>query len=82
MRSGAGGAAAVPAMAATSQGTTCGQQLLNNKSVQLVVEGIVAIGNASMYGVLNGALSTLVGVSADPADLTTLRHRVYYPAPM
>jgi hypothetical protein len=34
------------------------------------VEGIVAIGNASMYGVLNGALSTLVGVSADPADDT------------
>ncbi len=53
-----------------AQGTTCGQQMLNNKSVEAIVEGIVAIGNASMYGVLNGALSTMIGVSADPADDT------------
>lgn len=53
-----------------AQGTTCGQQMTNTKGVDAVVEGIVAIGNASMYGVLNGAIPTLVGVSADPADDT------------
>lgn len=51
-----------------AQGTTCGQQMVNNKSVEAIVEGIVAIGNASMYGVLNGAIPVLIGVSADPAD--------------
>ena len=53
-----------------AQGTTCGQQMLNNKNVEVIAQGIVAIGNASMYGVLNGAISTMVGVSADPADDT------------
>jgi hypothetical protein len=36
----------------------------------VIAEGIDAIGNASMYGVLNGSIATLVGVSADPADDT------------
>ena len=53
-----------------AQGTTCGQQMVNNKGVEAIVEGIAAIGNASMYGVLNGAIPTLIGVSADPADNT------------
>ena len=42
-----------------AQGTTCGQQMANNKNIQAIVEGIVAIGNASMYGVLNGSIPTL-----------------------
>jgi branched-chain amino acid transport system substrate-binding protein len=53
-----------------AQGTTCGQQMANSKGVEVVAEGIVAIGNASMYGVLNGSIATMVGVSADPADDT------------
>jgi branched-chain amino acid transport system substrate-binding protein len=53
-----------------AQGTTCGQQMANTKGVQAIVEGLDAIGNASMYGVLNGSIPTLVGVSADPADDT------------
>jgi branched-chain amino acid transport system substrate-binding protein len=53
-----------------AQGTTCGQQMLNTKGVEVITEGIDAIGNASMYSVLNGAISTMVGVSADPADDT------------
>lgn len=53
-----------------AQGTTCGQQMLNTKGVDVIAEGIVAIGNASMYSVLNGSVSTMVGVSADPADDT------------
>jgi branched-chain amino acid transport system substrate-binding protein len=56
--------------AVEAQGTTCGEQMLNNKSVEVIAEGIDAVGNASMYGVLNGAISTLIGVSADPADDT------------
>jgi len=53
-----------------AQGTTCGQQMLNTKGVEVIAEGIDAIGNASMYSVLNGQISTMVGVSADPADDT------------
>ena len=53
-----------------AQGTTCGQQMLNNKGVEVIAEGIDAIGNASMYSVLNGSIPTMVGVSADPADDT------------
>jgi branched-chain amino acid transport system substrate-binding protein len=56
--------------AVEAQGTTCGEQMLNNKGVEVIAEGIDAVGNASMYGVLNGAISTLIGVSADPADDT------------
>ena len=53
-----------------AQGTTCGQQMENTKGVEVIAEGLDAIGNASMYSVLNGSISTLVGVSADPADDT------------
>jgi branched-chain amino acid transport system substrate-binding protein len=53
-----------------AQGTTCGQQMVNTKGVEAIVEGIDAIGNASMYSVLGGSIPTMVGVSADPADDT------------
>ena len=53
-----------------AQGTTCGDQMVNTKGVEAIVEGIDAVGNASMYGVVNGAIPTLVGVSADSADNT------------
>lgn len=53
-----------------AQGTTCGQQLSNTKGIDVIDEGIVALGNASMYGTLNGSIPTIVGVSADPADDT------------
>jgi branched-chain amino acid transport system substrate-binding protein len=56
--------------AVEAQGTTCGEQMLSDKGVEVIAEGIDAVGNASMYGVLNGAISTLIGVSADPADDT------------
>lgn len=53
-----------------AEGTTCGQQMVNTKGVEVIAEGIAAIGNASMYSVLNGSIPTLIGVSADPADDT------------
>lgn len=53
-----------------AQGTTCGDQMVNTKGVEVIAEGIDAVGNASMYGVVNGSIPTLVGVSADPADDT------------
>jgi branched-chain amino acid transport system substrate-binding protein len=56
--------------AVEAQGTTCGEQMLGDKGVEVIAEGIDAVGNASMYGVLNGAIATLIGVSADPADDT------------
>ncbi len=56
--------------AVEAQGTTCGDQMVNTKGVEAIAEGIDAVGNASMYGVVNGSIPTLVGVSADPADDT------------
>jgi branched-chain amino acid transport system substrate-binding protein len=56
--------------AVEAQGTTCGDQMVNTKGVEVIAEGIDAVGNASMYGVVNGAIPTLVGVSANPADDT------------
>ena len=56
--------------AVEAQGTTCGDQMVNTKGVEVIAEGLDAVGNASMYGVLNGTIPTLVGVSADPADDT------------
>ncbi|WP_300609658.1 ABC transporter substrate-binding protein [Trebonia sp.] len=56
--------------AVEAQGTTCGDQMVNTKGVEAIVEGIDAVGNASMYGVVNGTIPTLVGVSADSADNT------------
>jgi branched-chain amino acid transport system substrate-binding protein len=56
--------------AVEAQGTTCGDQMVNTKGVEVIAEGLDAVGNASMYGVVNGAIPTLVGVSADPADDT------------
>jgi branched-chain amino acid transport system substrate-binding protein len=56
--------------AVEAQGTTCGDQMVNTKGIEVIAEGIDAVGNASMYGVVNGAISTMVGVSADPADDT------------
>jgi branched-chain amino acid transport system substrate-binding protein len=56
--------------AVEAQGTTCGDQMVNTKGVEAIVEGIDAVGNASMYGVVNGTIPTLVGVSADAADNT------------
>src|ERR1700749_2397682 len=56
--------------AVEAQGTTCGDQMINTKGIEVIAEGLDAVGNASMYGVVNGAISTLVGVSADPADDT------------
>jgi branched-chain amino acid transport system substrate-binding protein len=56
--------------AVEAQGTTCGDQMVNTKGVEAIAEGLDAVGNASMYGVVNGAIPTLVGVSADPADDT------------
>jgi branched-chain amino acid transport system substrate-binding protein len=56
--------------AVEAQGTTCGDQMVNTKGVEVIAEGLDAVGNASMYGVVNGSIPTLVGVSADPADDT------------
>ena len=56
--------------AVEAQGTTCGDQMVNTKGVEVIAEGLEAVGNASMYGVLNGSIATLTGVSADPADDT------------
>jgi branched-chain amino acid transport system substrate-binding protein len=51
-----------------AEGTTCGQQFLNDKNVLAIADGIETTGNASMYRVIGGAIPVLIGVSANPAD--------------
>ena len=53
-----------------AEGTTCGQQFVNNKNVLLIADGVETTGNASMYSVLAGAIPVLIGVSANPVDDT------------
>jgi hypothetical protein len=55
-----------------AQGTTCGEQFVNNKGVKVIVGGIQPIGNAAMYSVLNG---TIRWSSACPRARPTTRPR-------
>jgi branched-chain amino acid transport system substrate-binding protein len=54
--------------AAEEEGTTCGQQFLANKSVDVIDEGAVAIGVQSLYSTIGGAKPVIVGVATTPID--------------
>ncbi len=54
--------------AAEEEGTTCGQQFLADKSVDVIDEGAVAIGVQSLYSTINGAKPVIVGVAITPVD--------------
>ncbi|MBO0869121.1 MAG: ABC transporter substrate-binding protein, partial [Micromonosporaceae bacterium] len=53
---------------AEEEGTTCGQKLVADKSVSVIAEGGVAIGNQSLYSTIGGAKPVIVGVAATPVD--------------
>ena len=53
---------------AEEEGTTCGQQFLANKSIPLIDEGAVAIGDQSLQSTIGSAKPVIVGVAVTPLD--------------
>ena len=53
---------------AEEEGTTCGQKLGNDKSVQAIVLGGIAIGIQPFYSTIAGRKTVVVGVAATPVD--------------
>ena len=53
---------------AEEEGTTCGQQFLANKSISVIDEGAVAIGDQSLQSTIGSAKPTIVGVAVTPID--------------
>jgi branched-chain amino acid transport system substrate-binding protein len=53
---------------AEEEGTTCGQQFLANKSIAVVDEGAVAIGDQSFQSTIGTAKPVIVGVAVTPID--------------
>jgi branched-chain amino acid transport system substrate-binding protein len=53
---------------AEEEGQKCGQQLLSDKSVPVIVYGGVVMGNQSLEAVVAGKKPIVVGVAANPAD--------------
>lgn len=64
--------------AAEEEGTTCAQQMLANKSVDVIDEGAVAIGAQSFYGTLGGAKPVIVGVATTPVDSVQKNAVIYF----
>jgi len=50
------------------EGTTCGQQFLANKSISVIDEGAVAIGDQSFQSTIGTAKPVIVGVAVTPID--------------
>jgi branched-chain amino acid transport system substrate-binding protein len=53
---------------AEQEGTTCGQQFLANKKIDVIDEGGVAVGVQSLYATLGGAKPVVAGVAVTPID--------------
>jgi branched-chain amino acid transport system substrate-binding protein len=53
---------------AEEEGTTCGQQFLANKSISVIDEGAVAIGDQSLQSTIGSAKPVIVGVAVTPID--------------
>jgi len=53
---------------AEEEGTTCGQQFLADKSISVIDEGAVAIGDQSFLSTIGTAKPVLVGVAVTPLD--------------
>jgi branched-chain amino acid transport system substrate-binding protein len=53
---------------AEEEGTTCGQQFLANKSISVIDEGAVAIGDQSFQSTIGTAKPVIVGVAVTPLD--------------
>jgi branched-chain amino acid transport system substrate-binding protein len=53
---------------AEEEGTTCGQQFLANKSISVIDEGAVAIGDQAFQSTIGTAKPVIVGVAVTPID--------------
>src|SRR5947209_13047489 len=53
---------------AEEEGTTCGQQFLANKSISVIDEGAVAIGDQSFQSTIGSSKPVIVGVAVTPID--------------
>src|SRR5207302_8800338 len=53
---------------AEEEGTTCGQQFLGNKSISVIDEGAVAIGDQSFQSTIGSSKPVIVGVAVTPID--------------
>src|SRR5262245_14931664 len=53
---------------AEEEGTTCGQKMVADNSVSVVLEGGVAVGTQSLYATIGGAKPVIAGVAATPVD--------------
>ncbi|MGZ4232190.1 MAG: ABC transporter substrate-binding protein [Solirubrobacteraceae bacterium] len=53
---------------AEEEGTTCGQQFLANKSISVIDEGAVAIGDQSFQSTIGATKPVIVGVAVTPID--------------
>jgi branched-chain amino acid transport system substrate-binding protein len=53
---------------AEEEGTTCGQRLVADKDVAVILEGGVAIGTQSLYSTIGGAKPVITGVAVTPVD--------------
>lgn len=63
---------------AEEEGTTCAQQMLANKSVDVIDAGAVAIGIQSFYSTLAGAKPVIVGVAPTPTDSVQKNAVIYF----
>jgi branched-chain amino acid transport system substrate-binding protein len=55
---------------AEEQGTKCAQQMVNDKKVQVIANGAVAIGSQSEYSTIAGKKPLVLNVGLTPADPT------------
>src|ERR671930_625222 len=53
---------------AEEEGTTCGQKLVADNNVSVILEGGVAIGTQSLYSTIGGAKPVIAGVAVTPVD--------------
>ncbi len=53
---------------AEEEGTTCGQQFLADKTISVIDEGAVAIGDQSLQSTIGTAKPVIVGVAVTPLD--------------
>jgi branched-chain amino acid transport system substrate-binding protein len=53
---------------AEEEGTTCGQQFLADKSISVIDEGAVAIGDQSLQSTIGSTKPVIVGVAVTPID--------------
>ncbi len=55
---------------AEEEGVRCGQQMVNDKRVKVILFGLVVVGNQSIYATVKGTKPIVGGVAVPPADPT------------